>query len=446
MATSLLFAGGTLVEPGRRAVRRADLLVTGPRIAAVGDPGATGAPGAVPGPPEGVVMEVVDCAGKLILPGLVLGHTHLYSALALGMPSPQVAPRNFPEILERVWWRLDRALDDETVALSAEVGAALAARAGITTLFDHHASPAAIDGSLDRVAGAIERVGLRGALCYEVTDRGGPELARAGLDENDRFLGSLDPERRPRLRGMVGAHAGFTLGHDTTVALADLTVKHGVGLHIHVAEDACDARHLVPAREASIVDWLDAYRLLGPRALLAHCVHVDDAGAERIAAAGAFVAHNARSNMNNAVGYARPSRLGPRAVLGTDGIGADVFAEAQAAFFAARDHGHTFDPLSALARGYTLAATTFDRGLGRLEPGCPADLTLLDYSPPTPLDGENLFGHLIFGMSAAHVSDVFVQGDPVLRDRKLVRINEQDLLSRAREAAPRLWSRMAALQ
>src|SRR5579871_4163859 len=295
----IALTGGTLVEIGGRRVRRADLVLDGDVIHSVGEAPAH--------------VQRIDCAGALVLPGMVCAHTHLYSALARGMPPPQAAPRSFVEILERVWWKLDRALDAEAIQVSALVGAVEAARAGTSTLFDHHASPACIDGSLDLVGDALERVGLRGVLCYEVTDRGGADEAQAGLHENDRFLRGLtslvysDPSvrtiggaplarrQRPLLRGMVGAHAGFTLGHATTVALADVAVRRDAGVHIHVAEDAVDAAHVVPAREASIVEWLDAYRLLGPRALLTHCVHVDEEGAARIVSSGAHVAHNPRS-------------------------------------------------------------------------------------------------------------------------------------------------------
>ncbi len=444
----LALTGGTVVELRPRRVRRADLVLDGDLIHAVG----------ADLPPS---AHRLDCTGAIILPGLVCAHTHLYSALARGMPPPSLPPENFVQILERVWWKLDRALDEEAIEVSALVGAVEAARAGVATLFDHHASPSVIDGSLDLVAGAVERVGLRGVFCYEVSDRGGPDEARAGLHENDRFLRGLsalvhsDPSlrtsagapvarrHRPLVRGMVGAHAGFTLGHETAVALADLAVRRDAGVHIHVAEDAADATHVVPAREASIVEWLDAYRLLGPRSLLAHCVHVDDAGAARIAAARAHVAHNPRSNLNNAVGYARPARFGEQLVLGTDGIGADMFAEAQAAFLAARDHGHAFDPLAALGRNWSLAASAFDAGLGRIEPGCPADLVVLAYDPPTPLDETNLFGHLLFGPGASSVRDLLVAGKLVVRDRRVLTVDEPELAARARAVAARLWQRMA---
>src|SRR6476646_7529677 len=181
---------------------------------------------------------------KLTMPGFVCAHTHLYSALARGMPAPAEPPRNFVEILERIWWRLDRALDAEAVELSALVGAIEAAKSGCTTLVDHHASPGrnggAVDGSLDLVAGAIAEVGLRGLVCYEVTDRIGPDEARAGVRENDRFLARVRREPPRLLRAMVGAHAAFTLSDKTAEAVADVANRHRAGVHIHVAEDAID--------------------------------------------------------------------------------------------------------------------------------------------------------------------------------------------------------------
>jgi len=295
---------------------------------------------------------------KLTLPGFVCAHTHLYSALARGMPAPAQAPRNFVEILERVWWRLDRALDAEAVSLSALIGAIEAAKAGCTTLIDHHASPGrnggAVEGSLDLVAGAIAEVGLRGVVCYEVTDRNGADEARAGVRENDRFLARVRHEPPRLLRAMVGAHAAFTLSNETAEAIADVARRHRAGVHIHVAEDAVD-RH---KEGESTVAWLQARGLVDERSLLVHCVHVDEADVARIRDAGAWVVHNPRSNANNAVGYARPSRFGDRLLLGTDGIGADMRAEALNVWPAPREHG---DPLDVLPVGTRVAVTGVER-------------------------------------------------------------------------------------
>lgn len=371
----------------------------------------------------------------LTLPGWVCAHTHLYSSLARGMPPPSVAPRNFVEILERIWWRLDRALDAETVELSALVGAIEAAHAGCTTLVDHHASPgrngAAVEGSLDLVAGAIAEVGLRGIVAYEVTDRNGADEARAGVRENDRFLARVRREPPRLIRAMVGAHAAFTLSDETAAAIADVAGRHRAGVHIHVAEDAVDARK----GGESTVAWLQSRGLLDEGALLAHCVHVDESDVARIRDAGAWVAHNARSNANNAVGYARPSRFGDRLLLGTDGIDADMRAEAQSAFFAARDHGDTVDVLAALERNSRFAAAQF--GVDEL-----SDSVTLDYRSPTPLDERNLGGHLLFGLRAARVRDVVVDGHVVVRDGVCTNVDEERIYARAREAAARLWSRL----
>src|SRR5579863_2693431 len=210
---ALALTGGVVAELSPARVRRADVFVADGRIAAVGD--------AWP------ARETLDCRDRLILPGFTCAHTHLYSALARGMPPPDVAPTSFVEILERVWWRLDRALDAETVELSALVGAIEALRAGCTTLIDHHASPGrnglAVDGSLDLVGGAVASVGARGVLCYEVSERNGSNEAHAGVRENERFLARIRREPPRLLRGLVGAHAAFTLGDATAEALADLT-------------------------------------------------------------------------------------------------------------------------------------------------------------------------------------------------------------------------------
>jgi putative selenium metabolism protein SsnA len=372
---------------------------------------------------------------NLTLPGFVCAHTHLYSSLARGMPPPSTPPASFVEILERIWWRLDRALDAEAVELSALVGAIEAAKAGCTTIVDHHASPGrnggAVDGSLDLVAGAIARVGLRGIVCYEVTDRNGADEAAAGVRENDRFLARVRREPPRLVRAMVGAHAAFTLSDATAEAIADVSRRHRAAVHIHLAEDAVDARK----QGQSTVAWLSARGLLDEEALLVHCVHVDDADVARIRDAGASVVHNARSNANNAVGYARPSRFGDRLLLGTDGIGADMRVEAQFAFFAARDHGDPLDVAAALARNREFAAAQF----GTEDLG---DTITLDYRAPTPLRDQNFGGHLLFGLGSARVRDVVVDGHVVVRDGVCVNVDEERIYARAREVAGALWSRL----
>jgi putative selenium metabolism protein SsnA len=416
----------TLLELAPARVRRGTVVIEDDRIQSISDAA----------PPVDALM--IDCSGLVIMPGFACAHTHLYSALARGMPSPAVAPTNFTEILERVWWKLDRALDAEAVEVSALVGALDALRAGTTSLVDHHASPTFIDGSLDVMGSALERVGVRGVLCYEVSDRGGSDEARAGVRENERLLERLRETPRPLLRGLVGAHAAFTLSNRTAEALADVAARHQTGVHIHVAEDAVDAHK----DGGSTVAWLAARGLLGPRALFAHCVHASDEDVERITAAGAHVAHNPRSNANNAVGYARPARLGDRVLLGTDGIGGDMRAEAFAAFLAARDHHHAFDVVGALERNRAFVARSFGETTLALEPGALADLIVLDYRTPTPITADNAAGHLLFGLPSAQVRHAVVGGRLVLRDGRSTVVDEDALNARARDVAARLWSRL----
>ena len=373
--------------------------------------------------------EEIDPRGGLVLPGNVCAHTHLYSALARGMPYVLEPPRDFLQILQRVWWRLDRALDEQSIRASALVGGMEALLSGTTTLIDHHASPNAIDGSLDIVADALESLGVRSVLCYETSDRDGPERAQAGVEENRRFYRT----KRPLTRGLIGAHASFTLSDETLLACADAGP-----LHIHAAEGVVDTGAVGRLARLGVID---------EHTLLAHGIHVDDEELADFRASGATLAHNARSNMNNAVGRARVLELGPRVALGTDGIGSDMFEESRSAWFRLREDDLLAPwgfPLTALAESARLAGRIFAEPLlGTLDPGAPADLVVLDYTPPAPLDSSNLGGHWIFGLSSRHVRDVMVAGRWVVRGHRLALLDQDELATEARGDAERLWSRLA---
>jgi len=444
-ATSLALCGGTVVtslDPVR--VVQADVVIAGGRIAAIGE--------APPGVPRR------DCSQTLVLPGNVCAHHHLYSALSRGMPYRLAPPRNFLEILQRVWWRLDRALGQTAVRTSALVAGLDALRAGTTTVIDHHASPNFIDGSLDVIADALAELGLRSVLCYEVTDRDGASRAEAGVAENRRFL-----SRKRRLaRGMMGAHASFTLSGETLAACVDAAAADSVGIHIHVAEDGADQYDAKASYGVGVVERLGAAGVLGEAALLAHCVHVGEPEIAAIAASGAAVAHNARSNMNNRVGYSPLTRAGsaplgsdgspvptPRAArvaFGTDGIGGDMITESQLAYFRAVEAGAATSPawsLERLAEGARIAGRSFGEPLlGQITPGAPADLTVAGYGPPTPLSEANLAGHWVFGLSAQHVRDVIVAGELVIADGRSTRVDETKIAEEAAREAVRLWARL----
>lgn len=428
----MLIAGATLVRLDPPSLERADLRVEGDTIVARG---ARLKPRAR--------EEVEDCGGRLILPGFVCAHTHMYSALARGMPGPAQAPRSFPDMLRKVWWTLDQALDDESVFYSAMMGAVDAVRCGTTTIVDHHASPNAIHGSLDIIREAFGVVGVRGVLCYEVTDRGGLRRRDAGLAENDRFLSAVRTE--PHFRGLVGAHASFTLRESSLAALADLVRYHRSGLHMHVAEAQEDVRRTKAAHGCGIIDRLARHGLLTDHTVLAHGVHLTSAEIAQAAGAGAWLVHNPRSNMNNGVGHARVEQFGPRAALGTDGWPADMLGEARFAHLRLRERlglkrSHPVLPL--LEGGQQLAAGLFGLPFGTLAPGSAADLVVCDYVPPTPLTNASLAGHLLGAVHPGLVTAVMAAGRWVCRNGRPTQVDLEAISCRAQQVAAALWRRM----
>ena len=428
----MLLKGGTLVHLHPPALARADLRIDGDAI--VGR-----AARLTPKPGE----AVEDCRGRLILPGFVCAHTHMYSALSRGMPGPAAPSASFPQMLARVWWRLDQALHDEAIYYSAMVGAVEAVRAGTTTLVDHHASPNAIPGSLDIIREAFGVVGVRGVLCYEVTDRGGLRRRDAGLAENDRFLTATRTD--PQFRGLVGAHASFTLRESSMAAVGDLARYHRAGVHIHAAEARDDEQRTKRVHGCGLVDRLERHGLLNDRAVLAHGVHLSARDIARVTSAGAWLVHNARSNMNNAVGHAPIERFGERAALGTDGWPADMLAELRFAHFREREHlglRRAFPAAALLEGGQALASEMFGVPLGSLSPGSAADLVVCDYVPPTPLTAANLPGHLIAAVQPSMFTGVMAAGRWVCRNGVPVNIDVDAVYGRARQLAATLWRRM----
>jgi cytosine/adenosine deaminase-related metal-dependent hydrolase len=335
-------------------------------------------------------------------PGLVCAHHHLYSTLARGMPAPPHTPTTFLAVLEEIWWRLDTALDLEMLEWSAKLGALEALEAGCTAIVDHHESPNAIEGSLSVIAEACAEVGVRVVASYGVTDRHGADGAQRGLEENERFLAAGG-------RGMVGVHAAFTCSDETLAAAADLAVRHGVGVHVHVAEGPDDVGAASRLAELATDDWL-----------LIHGVHLPDDHGVR-----GTIVHNPRSNMNNAVGYARPVRFANPVALGTDGIGADMLAEFQLAFVAARAVDVTFSPDTAwswLEQGWSLV------------PEARTDRVTWSYEPMEPW-------HLAYTPTVRAI-DVDVDGEPALRDGVATRVDPMEIRARAAEQAARLHARL----
>ncbi len=397
-----------------------------------------------------------DARGRLLLPGSICAHTHIYGLFARGMAIPGPPPRDFPDILRRLWWPLDQALDQEAVRLSAWVMAADAIRKGTTTLIDHHASPNALEGSLDLLAEVLGQAGLRAVLAYEITDRYGPEKVQAALEENLRFYRRVQEERPydDRLRALVGLHASMTLSEETLRQVRRATPEEA-GFHIHVAEHPDDEYDSLYRTGFRVVERLHNHGLLGPNTIVAHAVHVDAREMRLLAETGTWVSHQPRSNMNNGVGVAQVEsmmRLGVRVALGTDGFPHAMWEELRFAFLLPKVHH--LDPRQmpgdvAFAMLYrtnvALASQLFGRPVGVLRPGAVADFILVDYPAPTPLTPENLPWHILYGFHEAMVTDTVVAGRALMRDRRLLTIDEAAVLDAARAKAPEVWARYRAL-
>lgn len=412
-------------------LKKTDLRIDGAEIVAEG-------PALEPLPGE----TVADLGGKLVLPGFVNAHTHLYSSLSRGMPAPEKAPADFTEVLEKIWWKLDVALDEETIYYSALAGAIDAIRCGTTTIIDHHASPSSIKGSLDILKKALSESGLRGVLCYEVTDRGGRKKRDEGLEENARFIEGNRTD--DFFRGYVGAHAAFTLSDESLRLLGGMAAELGTGVHIHALEDVCDAEHSQKMYGRTVIDRLEAHRVLVPGSILAHCVHLTPAESEIVRRNGCWIVHNPRSNMNNRVGYAQLDLFGKRAALGTDGFPSDMLEEAKFAFYKRMDSraAGSVDLAGLVAGGQRLISRIFGREFGTLREGSVADIVVLDYVEPTPIGAANLLGHYLFGLRSSMVESVMVGGKWVMKDRRIEGLDENRILARSRQLADKLWKKI----
>ena len=443
----MLITNGKLItwESPNRILEGHALLVEGGRISAIGlqDELITTHPEA----------ERLDADGQYVMPGNICAHTHFYGAFARGMAIPGIAPRDFPEILKKLWWPLDKALTLEDVRASAQVMLIDAIKHGTTTLIDHHASPNAIDGSLDVIAESVDESGLRAVLCYEVTDRDGQVRADAGLKENFRFIERVHQGEiaSGRVAATFGLHASLTLSDDTLEACRR-AVPEGTGFHIHVAEHEADEYDSLARSGEHVVDRLDRHGILGPQTIVAHAVHVDAVEMNLLADSGTWVTHQPRSNMNNGVGVAQVEamqRLGVNLCLGTDGFSHTMWEEWKTAYLLHkvwhRDPRRM--PASTLAEigvynNAALANLFFPEApLGVVKPGAYADLIFVDYHPHTPLTPGNLPWQIVFGFHESMVTTTIVAGIVLMRDRRLTTLNEQAIVAHARELAPEVWAR-----
>ena len=371
-------------------------------------------------------------AGTITARPFAIAHHHIYSALARGMPPPHAAPTNFVEVLERIWWKLDRNLDLPMIRASARVVGVEAARRGCGFVIDHHSSPNAAEGSLESIGEALDEVGVGHLPCIELSDRDGPASRDAGFGETERCLAE-----RPAL---VGLHASFTVSDETLERAVGLAREHGTGVHIHVAEAASDQEHCETTHGVRVIERLERAGALDlDKTLLIHAIHLDERERAILRDKPCWVVQCTESNQNNAVGRFDPRGLSDRILVGTDGMHSDPLRTIQSAYFDAQSTGG-LSPADAWRR-----LTRVNDYLARFDLAPVGDdAVVLDYPrrAPTPVTDENVHGHAMYGMTGGDVATLRLGGQEIVRDRELVTVDVDEILANARVQAKRLWDRL----
>lgn len=396
--------------------------------------------------------EFVDAHGGVIMPGLINTHNHIYSAFARGLALKGYNPKNFSDILEGLWWRLDRKLTLENDELSAYAVFADCIKNGVTTCFDHHASYFEIPGSLDRIADPAKELGVRACVCYEVSDRDGQKKMEEAVLENERMIDRAAKDDSDMLHAMMGLHAAFTLSNETLAFCAEHKGTEA-GFHVHVAEGPADVADSLKKYGKRIVNRLYEQGILGPKTLAVHCVHVNPAEMDLLKETDSMVVHNPESNMGNAVGCGPVIQLFKKGImlgLGTDGYTNDMLESYKVGNIIHKHH--LCDPTVAwgeipamlFENNAKIANRFFKKPLGILKEGAYADVIVTDYDPLTPMDGSNCNGHILFGMNGRSVTHTVCNGKLLMKDRRLLVIDEAELMERCRRSAAKLWESVNA--
>lgn len=376
--------------------------------------------------------RIIDAKGKYITRSFGCGHHHIYSTLARGMPAPAKTPVNFAEILEYIWWHLDKNLDLEMIGASARAAALYCAKNGVTFIVDHHASPFAVEDSLSTVKEAFESVGLSHLLCYEISDRDGEEIREKGLAETANYLKAGN-------QGHVGLHASFTVGDTLLEKAIELAGQYNTGLHVHVAEDLADQHDCEKKYRKRVVGrFAEKGGLQLDGSIFAHCIHLDEAEKELLKNSSCWVAQNVESNLNNNVGLADYSGYEERIMLGTDGMHSDMLRSAKAAFLVGQGtEGISFPGIYQRMRNiHNYLDENGFSGDGD------NNLVILDYQPPTPMSQTNFLGHFVYGIETSDIESVISSGRLIVEMKKTVLVNEDDILAHAREMAEKLWEKL----
>ncbi len=394
--------------------------------------------------------QIIDAKNKLVMPGFICAHMHYYSSFARGLGKANPS-KNFPEVLENLWWRLDKKLSLDDTYYSAMVANVDAIKHGTTTLIDHHASPNAVIGSLNKLAQATKDCGLRTSLCYELSDRDGKKISDEGIKENIDFIERTQKEKDDSLHALFGMHASFTIEEDTMKKAAELALSKNAGFHIHCAEDISDQEVTQKKFGKRVVERLNHYGMLGKNTILVHCVHVNDKERDLIKNSDTIVVHNPQSNMNNAVGVMDLLDFSKRGILvglGTDAMTVNMREELRACMWIHKLTNKNpsvgfMETVNTLTVNNRKIAKRFwpNMGLGEIKVGGKADIILIDYLTPTEFSENTFLGHLVFGIPHAIVDTTIANGKVLMKNKVLTNLDEEAIYKKSEELSKALWNR-----
>lgn len=441
----LLVGNGILItrDPSNPCIAAGAVLIDGTTVRETGTTAALTAkfPGA----------EFIDAKHGLIMPGFINTHMHFYSTFSRGMSVPGEPARDFTQILEHLWWRLDKALTLEDTYYSALAALADCIKCGTTTVVDHHASPRSVTGSLFEIAKAAKTAGIRSSLCYEVSDRDGEKIADEGIEENINFINWAERENDPMISGKFGLHASFTLSNKTLEKCRSAMGEKNAGYHVHVAEGPGDETNSLAKHGKRVVERFRDYGMTCGKTVMVHCIHIDENERRIIKETGTAVVHNPESNMGNAVGAADIAGMikdGVLLGLGTDGYVCDMIQSYRMGNALCKHAGRHPNagwgelPKMLFENNAVIAEKCFPVKLGKIKEGYAADVIIMDYSAPSPLSGGNVNGHLLFGASGRNVVTTIANGKILMRDRKLTGLDRGEIFAKSRELAEKVWRRL----
>jgi len=392
--------------------------------------------------------KTIDLNGKTVLPGMINAHTHLYSALAMGMPQPKNIPINFVEKLQEIWWKLDLALDINSIKASFEAGLLECLKYGVTTVFDHHSSPNFTYGSLELLVNISEEFGQNISVAFETTDRNGKDKFESGLKENIDSINKF--KDNPFVHPLLGMHASFTLSDESLQTIENnLKGLQNCGIHIHVAEDTADEKDAKSKGYESIIERLIKFNLINEHSFIIHGIHSSDKDIKLLKNALATLVHNPTSNANNRVGMLPNTHISRmNAGLGTDGMRANMLEEAQQGTLIRSSHlqggESSINYLELLFNNNPeIASLTLGRKIGHLSPGNQADLAIYDYQPRTAITKDNFAGHILFGFGQP--TDVLSRGKYRIKNRNFIDVSERNIKAGAQKQSSRLWNKIQSI-